>query len=152
MNIKEKILMDFKEAFKAREEIRLSTLKLLQAEIHNAEIAKKTKLANPILTDEEILEIIFRETKKRKDAIEIYEKGNRIELAEKEKKELEILMSYMPEQLSENEVRELAKKAIEQTGAVSQKEMGKVMAILMPKIKGKADGGIVSKVIKELLQ
>ncbi|MBU3926036.1 GatB/YqeY domain-containing protein [Patescibacteria group bacterium] len=160
MNLKEKIFGDFKEAFKAKEEMRLSVLKMLQSEIKNAELAKRTKLfksgeieaeAKSILNDEEIIEVVFREIKKRKDAIDLYEKGGRPETAKNERKEIEVLMNYLPEQLSEDEVRELAKKAIEQTGAVSQKEMGKVMAVLMPQIKGKADGGMVSSILKELL-
>jgi hypothetical protein len=152
MTLKEKIQDDFKEAFRAKEEIRLSTLKLLQAEIHNAEIAKRTKLGEESsLIDEEILGVIFREIKKRKDAIEMYEKGNRAELVEKEKKELEILSAYLPEQMPEDKIRALAKKSIEQSGATSQKEIGKVMAILMPQVKGRADGALISKIVKEFL-
>lgn len=104
MTLKEKIQNDFKGAFKAKEEIRLSTLKLLQAEIHNAEIAKRTKLAKAEeddlekksqLNEEEVLEVISREIKKRKKAIELYERGGRKDLADKEKTEIEILSSYL---------------------------------------------------------
>jgi uncharacterized protein YqeY len=152
MSLKEKIQTEFKDSFKAKNPVKLGVFKMLQAEIKNAEIAKRTKLGKEILlSDEEILEVVSREIKKRKDAIEMYEKAGRNELVEKEKKEMEILSIYLPEQLSEKEIRQMAEKAIEQSGAVSQKEMGKVMAILMPQIKGRADGALVNKIIKELL-
>lgn len=152
MDLKDKIQEDFKQAFKGKEEIRLSVLKMLQAEIHNAEIAKRTKLKKESSLDEsEIIDVISREIKKRKDAVELYEKGKRQELADKEKKEIETLMTYLPEQLSEEEIRNLVKKAIEQTGAKEIKEMGKVMAVLNPQIKGKADGALVSNIVKECL-
>lgn len=95
MNLKEKILNDFKGAFKGKDEIRLSVLKLLQAEIHNAEIAKRTKLGKESpLSDDEIIDVVSREIKKRKKAIELYERGGRKDLADKEKAEIEILLTY----------------------------------------------------------
>lgn len=162
MNLKEKIIKDFKETFKAKEETRLSVLKMLQAEIKNAEIAKRTRLVKRTngsimedecceLNDEEVLEVIFREIKKRRDSVEMYEKGGRSDLAEKEKKEIEILSAYLPEQMSEDEVRQLAEQAVKESGATGPKEMGKVMAVLMPQIKGKAEGAAVTKIVKELL-
>ncbi len=160
MSLKEKIISEFKEAFKAGDKIKISVLKMLQAEIHNAEIAKRTKLTRldsarqekeSLLDEGEIIDIISREIKKRKDAIELYEKGGRPELAEKEKKEIEVLMTYLPEQISEEEIRKIVSQAIEQTGAKEIKEMGKVMAVLMPQIKGRADNSLVSSIIKEML-
>ena len=162
MNLKEKIIGEFKEVFKAGDKIKISVFKMLQSEIHNAEIAKRTKLARLAeatakrgkespLTDEEIIDVISREIKKRKDATELYEKGGRPELAEKEKKETEVLMVYLPEQLSEEEIRKIVKQAIEQTNATSIKEMGKIMSVLMPQIKGKADNSLVSNIVKEML-
>ncbi len=131
----------------------MSVLKILQAEIHNAEIAKRTKLGQESpLNDEEILQVISREVKKRKDAIEMYEKGGRKELAEKEKKEAEILSAYLPEQMPREEIRALVQKAVKQSGATNQKEIGKVMAVLMPQVKGRADGSLVNKIVKELLE
>ena len=103
------------------------------------------------LSDDEIIETISSEIKKRKEAAFEYEKGNRSELADKEKKEAEILKKYLPEQLSEEEIRKLVQDAIQKTGAKEQKDMGKVMGVLMPQVKGKADGGLVSKIVKELL-
>jgi uncharacterized protein YqeY len=146
MNLKQKIDDDFKEAFKNREEIKTGALKMLRAEMHNAEIAKQKEL-----DDEGVIEVVLREIKKRKDAAVLYEQGKREELAEKEKAETKVLSAYLPEQISETEVRELVKKAIEQLGATSIKEMGKVMGVLAPQIKGKADNSMVSNIVKELL-
>ncbi len=156
MNLKEIIQKDFIEAFKAKDGDRTLVLKMLQAGIKNAEIEKKTRLAKkgePFeeLSEEEVIQVVSREAKKRKDAIELYEKGGRAEQAEKEKKELEILSAYLPEQMSEEEIRKLAKEAVEQAGASDQKDIGKVMAILAPQTKGKADGALVNKIVRELL-
>ncbi|MEK7069774.1 MAG: GatB/YqeY domain-containing protein, partial [Patescibacteria group bacterium] len=95
--------------------------------------------------------VILREVKKRKDSIEAFDSAGRQDLAEKEKEELAILMTYMPEQLSEDAVRDIAKKAVEQSGAKGEKEIGKVMAILAPQVKGKADGAMVNKIVREFL-
>ena len=103
------------------------------------------------LTEEQVIETISSEIKKRKDAIVLYEKGNRQELAEREKKEIEVLKKYLPEQLSPEELTKLAAESVAKVGATGIKDMGKVMADLNQKIKGKADGGEVSKIVKELL-
>ena len=103
------------------------------------------------LLDEEIIEVVSSEIKKRKDAIALYIQGKRPELAEREQKEIDILKKYLPEQLSADELRKLVEESIAKTGASEIKDMGKVMADLNPKIKGKSDGGEVSKIVKELL-
>ena len=159
--LRDKIKADFKEAFKAREEVRLSVLKMVQSEIGNAEINKRAKLIKSgqadnieslsVLNDEEVLQVISREIKKRKDSVEMYEKAGRAELAEREKAEIAVLMSYMPEQLTEEKIRELAKDAVAKSGAKGEKEIGKVMAILAPQVKGRADGALVNKIVRELL-
>lgn len=162
MTISEKIQNDFKEAFKAKNQIKLSTLKMLRAEIHNAEIAKHTRLVKSSdggivedesceLNDEEILQVISREIKKRKDAVDVYAKASREEMAEKEKEEMAILADYMPEQMKEEELKELIKNAIKDIGASGPKDTGKVMAMVMAQVKGKADGSIVGKIVKEYL-
>jgi len=154
MTLKEKIQEDLNSAIKSKREIETSTLRMLSAAILNKEKEKRYKSGKSEdipLTDEEITEVVFNEVKKRKEAIELYEKGDRQELADKEKKEAEILQKYLPEQLTEEEVKKLVKEAITKVGAKEQKDMGKVMAELMPQVKGKADGGLVSKVVKELL-
>lgn len=115
------------------------------------ELTEKELAEKSFLTDEEVIEVISSEIKKRKEAILGFEKGERKELAEKEKSEMEVLEKYLPEQLSEEEIERLVKEAIEEVGAEDIKDMGKVMAALMPKVKGKADGSVVSRIVKELL-
>lgn len=159
--LRDKIKADFKEAFKSKNEVRLSVLKMVQSEIGNAEINKRAKLVKgdqtgnieslSVLNDEEVLQVVSREIKKRKDSVEMYEKAGRMELAEKEKAEMAVLSAYMPEQLSEEKIRELAKDAVAKSGAMGEKEIGKVMAVLMPQVKGKSDGALVNKIVRELL-
>lgn len=152
MSLKEKIQQDLNEALKSREELKTSVLRLLSSVILNKEKDKRYKSGkaeDAPLTDEEIIDVISSESKKRKEAAELYEKGGRQELAKKEKSELEILRKYLPEQLSEEELKKLVKEAISKTGAKEQKDMGKVMGELMPKVKGRADGSLISKIVKE---
>jgi len=117
----------------------------------NPELKEEDLLKESELNDQEVINVVFSEIKKRNDAILLYEKGNRQELADKEKKEIEILKKYLPEQLSKEELTKLVEESVNKIGATSIKDMGKVMADLMPKIKGKADNSEVSKIIKELL-
>jgi len=160
-NLKQQIQNDLKEAMKNKDAFLLSVLRLVSTSIRNKEIEKRTKLAKsePIekldelsqLTDEEAIGVMATEVKRRKDASQEYETGGRPELAEKEKKEAELLMKYMPEQMTEDEIRKLVIEAVKNSGAASIKEMGKVMAVLMPKVKGKADGSMVQKIVQEEL-
>jgi len=145
--LKEKLQNDMKEAMKAGDALRRMVLSLVLSAVKNKEIEKRSKL-----TDEEIIDAISSEVKKRKESIESYEKGGREELAQKERDELKVLMEYMPEQMSEDEIRTEAKKAIAETGAKEIKEMGKVLGVLMPNLKGRADGQTVSRIVKEELQ
>jgi len=162
--LKQKIEEDFKKSLKEKEETEISILRLLKTAILNKEKEKRYKLSKEKpeleeaelakesqLTDEELIEVISSEVKKRKEASLEFEKGKRIDLAEREKKEMEILKKYLPEQLSEEKLKGLVKEAIAKTGATGPKDMGKVMAELMPKVKGKAEGGLVSEIVKELL-
>lgn len=154
MSLKEKIQQDLNDALKAKEELKTSVLRLVSASALNKEKEKRYKLKeekDTFLTDEEVLEVILSEAKKRRESIELYVKGNRPELAEKEKKELEILKIYLPEQIKEQDLMILVKEAIKKSGAKEIKDMGKVMGVLMPQIKGRADGNVVSKIIKESL-
>lgn len=152
MSIKDRLKEDLKSAMRGaasdpQQKIRLSTVRLLNADIKNAEIMKKGELS-----EDEIVEIIQRQIKRRKESTEQYRKGGREDLAEKEEKEAAVLSDYLPAQLSDEELKALVEDAIKQTGATSPKEMGKVMGILMPRVKGKADGGRVSKMASELLK
>lgn len=159
-----KIKLDLKEALIAQKEIEVSSLRMLISAMGSRITEKRTKIwkAEPDLSnkeleeksqlkDEEIVEVVSSEIKKRREAILGFEKGGRAESAEKEKKELEILQKYLPEQLSEEDVRKIIKAAVEKTEAKGFKDMGKVMSELMPKVKGKADAGLVSKIVKEFL-
>jgi len=164
MNLKEKIEEDFKKTLKEKRKIEVSTLRMLKAAIFNKEKEKRYKISKEKpdlsgeqlekesqLRDEEVLEVVSSEIKKRKESILEFEKGERQDLVEKETKEKEILEKYLPEQLSEEEIKKLATKVIEKIEAKEPKDVGKVMAELMPKVKGKADGILVSKIVKGLL-
>ena len=145
--MKQNIQEELKAALLQRDELKTGTLRMLLAALVNKE---KEKNEGP-LTEEQTQGVILSEAKKRKEAIEAFTKGGRPEMAEKERKELEILQKYLPEQLAEEEVRKLVEEAIAQTGAATPQDMGKVMAALMPKVKGKADGAFVSALVNELL-
>lgn len=150
MNLKEKIRNDLKEALKKREELKISTLKILLSSITNSEIQLRKKEEG--LSDGETQKIIKSEAKKRKEAAEAYEKGARQELAEKEKNELAILKSYLPEQLSDEEIGKTVKETIAELDAENADDFGKVIKKVMEKTKGQADGNKVSEIIKKLLE
>ena len=147
--LKDKIQDDLKAAMIAKEELRLSTIRMLKSAIQYHEIQKGG--AGYEATDDDVIEVIGREVKKRNEAIELYKKGGRNELAEKEQKELDILKAYLPEQMPKDKIRKLVEEAIAQTGASSIQEMGKVMGSLMPKVKGKADATLVSNLVRQAL-
>ncbi len=162
MTLKEKIFQDFKEAFKAREEIKVSVLRMLNSAIKNREVEKRTKLAKSgtpeaelekqsQLSDEETAEVVASEVKRRRDSIEQYNQGGRPELAQKEENETTVLNSYLPEQMGEEEIKKLVKETINESGAAGTGDIGKVMKVLMSKVKGKADGNLVNKIMKEEL-
>ena len=131
MELLEKLLEDQKLAMKAREKLRLNVIRGLRSEIKNAEIARKQPL-----TEEEALSVLQRELKKRKEALADYERSGRSSLLQELKEEMEIISAYLPPQLSEEEIKEMAQKAIAGLGATSKKEMGKVMGISLPRVKG----------------
>ncbi len=155
MAIKEKIKQDLVLALKENKPLEVLTLRQLLAVFLAKEKEKRYKQKEEKeveLNDEESMEVVSSEAKKRKESIASFEQGERKDLADKERKELEILQKYLPGQLSEQEIKELAKEALEKTKAEKIQEMGKVMAELMPKTKGRAEGGLVSKIVKELLE
>ena len=152
MNISIQFLEEeLKGALKAREEIKAGTLRMLLSVLRSAEKDKAYRTQEQGLTTEEVISIVASEAKKRRESIEAFEKGGRQDLVAKEKAELDILLPFLPAQLSEQEIEELVKEAIAATGATTQKEIGKVMAALAPKVKGRADGSLVSQKVKELL-
>ncbi len=146
---KAKLQEELKQSMLARNELKTSVLRMLLSAINYYEIQKGGAGYNA--TKEDILSVIGSQAKQRRDSIGEYNKANRPELADKEQKELEILQTYMPEQMSEEEVKKLVDEAISQTNASTIQDMGKVMGILMPKVKGKADGGLVSSLVKQAL-
>ena len=145
MSLKDNIQEDLKASLKAGDQVRSLTLRMLLAAMVNKEKEGKE------VTEEQLQDVVSSEAKKRREAEEAFLKGGRPELAEKEKAELEVLFSYLPEQLTEDEIRTLVKEAIQKTGATDPKDMGKVMGKLAPQVKGKADGGVVAKVVQQLL-
>ncbi|OGE36956.1 hypothetical protein A3B45_03795 [Candidatus Daviesbacteria bacterium RIFCSPLOWO2_01_FULL_39_12] len=142
----DRLQQDLKDAQLARDEVKVSTLRLLLSEIKNAEIAKGGSLA-----DEDIVGVIQREVKKRKEAAEGFRKGDREEQAQKEESELTILQIYLPAQLTNEELTKLVDETINEAGAQSLADLGKVMGMVMGKVKGQADGGAVSALVKERL-
>lgn len=142
------------EAMKDKDSFVVGTLRMLSASILTKEKEKKYKEkieGEAVLTDDEVISVISSEIKKRKDAIALYVQGNRPELAEREQKEIDVLIKYLPAQLSVEDIKKLVAESIAKVGAKEMKDMGKVMADLTPKVKGKADSGEVSKIVKELL-
>jgi hypothetical protein len=165
MSLIEKIKQEISAALKEGKATELSVLRMVNAAVQNKEKEKRYRVSKekPDLSevelqkesqlgDEEIMDVIAGEAKKRRESIIEFEKGGRADLVSKEKTELEVLKKYLPEQMSEEDLRKLITEAIKKTGAESLKDMGKIMQELMPKIKGKADGGLVSKIVKESLE
>ena len=150
MSIKDKIISDIKEAMKAKEQDKLRVLRSLKAKLMEKEISER-KGGEAKLSDDQAVEVLMKAAKQRKESIEQFEDGGRNDLAENEKKELKIIEAYLPEMMSEEEVREVVKEKIEQLGASGMQDMGKVMGPLMGQLKGKADGSLVSKLVKEEL-
>lgn len=148
MGTLEKIKTDLKEALKSRDSFKAGTLRYVLSAVHNAEIDKGK---GSKLTEEELATLLQKQAKQRKESIEAYRKGDRSDLVEKEEKELEIIEAYLPEQLGEEEIKKIVGEAIEQVGASGPQDMGKVMGALMPKVKGRADGSLVSRLVKEQL-
>nr|WP_275581276.1 GatB/YqeY domain-containing protein [Enterococcus lemanii] len=137
---------DMKQAMKAKEKDVLQVIRMIKASLQNEQI----KLGRE-LTEEEDLTILAREMKQRRDSLAEFEKAHRDDLVEKVKIEIAIVERYLPAQLTEDEIRQIVLQAIEQTNATSSQSFGPVMGLVMPKVKGKADGALVNAVVKELL-
>jgi uncharacterized protein len=144
--LKEQIENDLKSAMKERKQTELDTLRMLRARVKNEEIAKQKEFGDP-----EILELVASEVKRRKDSIESFRQGGREELAQKEEAEMQILQKYMPAQLSEDEVKQIITETLAGQ-ELSQADFGKAMGLVMPKLKGKAAGDVVSRLLKENLK
>ena len=146
---KQKLQQELKESMLARNELKTSVLRMLLSAINYYEIQKGG--AGYEALEEDVLAVIQKEAKQRNDSIEQFNNAGRQELADKEQKELEMLEVYLPEQMSEEEIKKLVKEAISQTKAISMQDIGKIMGVLMPKVKGKADGNLVNNIVKKEL-
>ena len=144
--MKNKIIEDIKSAMKSQDKVALAVVRMLKSDIQMAELNKKSEL-----TDDEIVSIVSKQIKMRKDSIKEFEKGNRNDLIEQSEQEIKILEKYLPEQLTEEEVTDIINNVFSKVNPTSSSDMGKLMGALTPLVKGKADMGIVSKIVKEKL-
>ena len=146
ISLEEVIFNDMKEALKGKEKLKLSTLRMIRAAIQNAEISKKEKL-----TEDEVIGIITNYLKKLEDSLDLFIKGQRPELADKAKKEIKIIKEYLPEQLSEEEIRKIVKETMIKFNFKGLQNIGPAMKEIIPQLKGKADGKLVNKIVRDLL-
>jgi uncharacterized protein YqeY len=149
--LRERINNDLIQALKNKEDLKVQTLRLLSAVIHNREIEKRAKGEEGVLTDDEIAGLVIKEVKKRKEAIDLYLKGGRPELADKENAEIKILEAYLPAQMSEEEIRKALGPILDSIKPQGPKDFGRVMGVLMKELKGKADAELVGKIVREAL-
>ena len=148
--LQDKIQADLKIALKAKDELRVSTLRLLLSEVHNREIALRKPQGESLL-DEEMVGVIRQQIKQRQEAIEAYREGKRDDLIKKEQAELEILSKYLPQQMSPKELEKIVKETIDEVETSGPGDFGKVMGIVIGKVKGQAEGKVVAEVVKKLL-
>ena len=147
MAITNQLNLDMKEAMKAKDKVTLGTIRMVKASLQNEAI----KLKKDLLSEEEELIVLARELKQRKDSLHEFEEAGRQDLVEKLHEEIKVIQSYMPEQLSDQELEQIVQQTIEEVQAESKKDMGKVMGALMPKIKGRADGSKVNQLVQKYL-
>lgn len=147
MSLKDVLFADLKTAMKEKDTVRKDTVQLIRSGILQIEKDKKIEL-----DDEGVIDVIAKQLKSRRDSLPEYEKSGRQDLIEKLNKEIEILLSYLPEQLSEAEIQAIVEAAVAESGAATMKDMGKVMAIVTPKVKGRADNKVVGNFVKKMLQ
>jgi len=148
MGLKEKLQSDLTDAIRSKDGVKSGTIRMLLAAITNEEVAGKSA---KVLSDAEVITVLSREAKKRREAVEAYTQAKRDDLANKEKEEALVIALYLPEQLSEADIKKLIADAIAETNASGPAGMGQVMKVLQPKIAGKADGGFVSSLVKAAL-
>jgi len=146
MEIQNRLSEDLKTAMKAKEKIKVQTIRMVRAQLKDFQIAKRDEL-----TEEDEISVLTNAAKKRKEALELYEKSDRQDLIEQEKQELEIISAYLPAQLSKEEVEKVVLKVMEEVEASSPQDLGKVMGATMKDLKGKADGRMVQEIVREKL-
>lgn len=144
--LQERVATALVAAMKAREAVRVSTLRMVRAALQNREIDKRTPLA-----DDDVLQVLATQAKQRRESIEQYRAGGREDLAAKEAAELVILQEFLPEELGVEELRDVVEAAVAEVGAEGPKDMGRVMGVLMPRLRGRADGGAVNRLVREAL-
>lgn len=147
MSLKEKLQEDLKSSMRNKDVVRKSVVTLIRASIKQYEVDNRVELG-----DDEIIDIISKQLKQRNDALEEFAKANREDLVKETESEIEVLKEYLPQQLSEEELNEIVKSTISEVGATSMKDMGKIMAAIKPKTKGRADGKLINKLVKANLQ
>ena len=153
MSVRDKIDEEIKSALRGGEKLRLSCLRMLKARLIDAQVAERARSgAAAVLSDEAATEVIATYAKQRRDSIDSYAKGGRDDLADRERLELDVVNEYLPRQLSEEKVREIVGAAIAESGAASTRDLGQVMQLVMPQVKGVADGKLVNRVVRELLE
>ncbi|WP_270172293.1 GatB/YqeY domain-containing protein [Paenibacillus sp. SYP-B4298] len=147
MNLSDRLNDDMKQAMKSQDKFKLSTIRMVRASVKNQEIDLKRAL-----DDNEVLDILSREIKQRKDSLQEFKKAGREDLVTNLAAEIDIISVYLPQQLTEEEIKVIVQQTIQETGASSKAEMGKVMTALMPKVKGRADGKLVNQLVQQFLQ
>ena len=146
-SLKQKIDQDMKEALKGKKSLKLGVLRMLKSEIRYQEIEKGAELSN-----DEVISIISSSVKRRRDSIQQFEKGGRDDLVTQEKAELEVVLGYMPEQLTEEKLSQLIRQAVQDAHATGPSDLGKVMKLILPQVKGKADGKVIHQLVTSQLQ
>lgn len=147
MTIVERLTDDMKQAMRNKDKLKLSVIQMVRAALKNAEIQVRKEL-----DEQEVMEVISRELKQRRDSLQEFKNAGRTDLIEQVEAEIEVLIGYLPKQLTEEEVREIVSETVKEVGASTKADMGKVMAALMPKVKGKADGKLVNQIVQQYLQ
>ena len=147
MSLKEKLMEDLKNSMKNKDTVRKNVVTMVRASIKQREVDERIELS-----DEDIIDIISKQVKEKRDVIEDFKKGGREDLVALTNKEMEILLEYLPKQLSEEDVEKIVRETITEIGAKSIKDMGMVMKSVLPKIKGKSDGSLVNKIAKKYLK
>ncbi len=147
MSLKDKLMDDLKESMRSKDKVKKNVVTMLRSAVKQREVDERIEL-----DDEAIIDIISKQVKQKKDAIEDFKKGNRDDLVDLTEQEVNVLLEYLPEQLSEEELTEIVKETIAEVNAESMKDMGKIMGKIMPKIKGRADGSLVNKIAKDYLK
>ena len=147
MSILNRLKEDLKQAMRDKDTVRRSVIRMLRSELHNEEISRQTEL-----TEEQVIAVLSRQAQQRRDSMEAFDKGNRQDLVDKEKAELVIVLEYLPEQMSREDITKLAQQVIKEAGAGGPQDMGKVMGKIMPQVRGRVEGREVSAIITDLLK